>query len=93
MSDDALSMILAGLRRLEDKTDRLQEGTTRLCEQMVAFSRDLSLKMTRADRVAEVGDTTRSELRRMATELSAMRHKVDRLDESVRAIEQGGKGR
>ena len=91
MSDDALSMILTALRRLEDKTDRLQEGQTQIGQQIVVLREDLAVNMARADRVVEMGDNTRAEVRLVVTELSAVWRKGNRLEESVRAIEQGGK--
>ena len=92
ISDDALSMIMAALRRLEDKTDRLQQGQTSLQQSLAAMREDVWVNMARADRVADAGENTRSEVRLMALELSAVWRKVHRLEEAVQNIEQNGKG-
>ena len=87
MSDDAWSMVVAALRRLEEKTDTLQTG---LDDGFAAVRADISVNMARADRVAGAGENTREEMRLLATELNAMWRKVNRLEENVRAIERGG---
>ena len=50
MSDDALSMILGALVRLEAKTDRIDQ-------QLSGIRDDIGVNMARADRVAEAGET------------------------------------
>ena len=79
MSDDAISMILAALIRLETKVDRI-EG------QLAGIRDDIAVNMARSNRVEGAGENTRQEVRHMADELASLWRKVNRMDDTLRDL-------
>ena len=69
MSDDALSMILAAMLRLESKTDRIDA-------QLSSIRDDIGVNMGRADRAHEAADGTRAERRLLSQEVSGMSRQI-----------------
>jgi len=76
MSDDALSMILAAMLRLEGKTDRIETRLDRIDAQLSSIRDDIGVNMGRADRAHEAADGTRAELRLLSQEVSGMSRQI-----------------
>lgn len=85
MSDDALSMILAAMLRLEGKAGQIETRLDRIDAQLSSIRDDIGVNMGRADRAHEAVDGTRAELRLLSQEVSGMSRQIrtlqGRLDE------------
>ena len=102
MSDDATSMILAALRRLEAGLGDLRTDLGDLRAKMVALRGgmmdrlenklsgirdDIGVNMHRADRVQEANDGTRNELRALSEVVMGMGRQIHRLQSRVDQLE------
>ena len=106
MSDDALSMVLGALVRLEGNLAKVQDDLAALrIDTMARLDRhgnhltsirdDISVAMGGTDRVRRISDNTREDVRGLAEQLGTMWRKVNRLEEAVRGLSdrtgEGGK--
>ncbi len=106
MSDDALSMVLGALVRLEGNLAKVQDDLTSLrVDTMARLDRhenhltsirdDISVAMGGTDHMRRISDTTREDVRGLAEQLGTMWRKVNRLEEVVRGLSdrtgEGGK--
>lgn len=106
MSDDALSMVLGALVRLEGNLAKVQDDLAALrIDTMARLDRhenhltsirdDISVAMGGTDHVRRISDNTREDVRGLAEQLGTMWRKVNRLEEAVRGLSdrtgEGGK--
>ena len=104
MSDDALSMVLGALVRLEGALTKVQNDLTALrVDAMARLDRhenhltsirdDISVAMGGTDHMRRISDNTREDVRGLAEQLGTMWRKVNRLEEVVRGLsDRGGEG-
>ena len=106
MSDDALSMVLGALVRLEGNLAKVQDDLASLRVDIMAcldrhenhltsIRDDISVAMGGTDHMRRISDTTREDVRGLAEQLGTMWRKVNRLEEVVRGLSdrtsEGGK--
>lgn len=106
MSDDALSMVLGALVRLEGNLAKVQDDLMSLrVDTMARLDRhenhltsirdDISVAMGGTDHMRRISDTTREDVRGLAEQLGTMWRKINRLEEVVRGLSdrtgEGGK--
>lgn len=104
MSDDALSMILGALVRLEGNLTKVQDDVASLrVDTMARLDRhenhlasirdDISVAMGGTDHMRRISDNTREDVRGLAEQLGTMWRKVNRLEEAVRGLsDRAGEG-
>ena len=104
MSDDALSMVLGALVRLEGNLAKVQDDLASLrVDTMARLDRhenhltsirdDISVAMGGTDHMRRISDTTREDVRGLAEQLGTMWRKVNRLEEAVRGLsDRAGEG-
>ena len=104
MSDDALSMVLEALVRLEGNLAKVQDDLTSLRVDVMArldrhenhltsIRDDISVAMGGTDHMRRISDTTREDVRGLAEQLGTMWRKVNRLEEAVRGLsDRAGEG-
>ena len=104
MSDDALSMVLGALVRLEGNLTKVRDDLTALrVDTMVRLDRhenhltsirdDISVAMGGTDHMRRISDNTREDVRGLAEQLGTMWRKVNRLEEVVRGLsDRAGEG-
>ena len=105
MSDDAPSMVLGALVRLEGNLAKVQEELTSLrADTMARLDRhenhltsirdDITVAMGGTAHMRRISDNTRDDVRGLAEQLSTMWRKVNRLEEAVRGLsDRAGEGK
>ena len=104
MSDDALSMVLGALVRLEGNLAKVQDELTSLRadtmgrldrheNHLTSIRDDISVAMGGTDHMRRISDNTREDVRGLAEQLGTMWRKVNRLEEAVRGLsDRAGEG-
>ncbi len=98
MSDDALSMILATMIRLEDKMTRFEDKMTSMrADVMLRLDRheshlgdirdDIAVSMGRADQAALVAVNTREEARLLSQQVALLQRQVNKLQTRLDQLE------